>query len=445
MELIDADRFGDRVALVDAVTGQTTSYRALDASAREFASVLDSARKELVFLFAASEPAFVRAYLGALLRGHAVVLLDPALDRERREALVRTYRPRFIVGDTSRDGVLVTKDAAAVHPDLALLLSTSGTIGSPKLVRLRLSSVIANAASIAASLAIVPDDRAPTSLPLAYSYGLSVLNSHLHAGASVLLEPNGVVTREFWTSFRAHECTSFAGVPFSYEALARLRMERTLPPSLRTMTQAGGRLSSTTAERFHAAISARGGRFFTMYGQTEATARMSCLPSERFAEKKGSVGRAIDKGSFRIDAGEVVYEGPNVMMGYASTEGDLALGDELSGVLRTGDLGTLDADGFLTLIGRLKRIAKVYGHRFNLDEIEAFAAASAEAPVAVIARDDLVIVFAEIGAGDAAARLRSAVADHLRVHPDAVDARSVTRIPTNPNGKPDYRAIESWA
>jgi acyl-CoA synthetase (AMP-forming)/AMP-acid ligase II len=443
MDLIDEGRFGDRVALVVAATGDAMTYRELGRAAGEFADRLDSPRKELVFLFAANEPAFVQAYLGSLRRGHATCLLDASLSQARRDELVRTYRPRFVV-----EGTAITRsdseDVASVHPDVAVLLSTSGTVGSPKLVRLRGESVRANAASIAASLGITPEDRAPTSLPPSYSYGLSVLNSHLLSGASVVLETHGIVTREFWQSFKTHACTSFAGVPFAYEGLTQMRMDRSLPPSLRTMTQAGGRLGVATAERFHAAMSARGGRFFTMYGQTEATARMSCLPSDRFPEKKGSVGRAIPSGAFRIHGepaapGEVIYEGPNVMMGYASTREELELGDELGGVLRTGDLGTIDDDGFLTITGRLKRIAKVQGHRFNLDEIEAFT----EGAVAV-ARDELIVVFAEIGAGDASAHLRTKLAEHLRVHPSAIDVRSVARIPRNSNGKPDYVAIEAW-
>ena len=444
MELIDEDRFGDRVALVVAATGDEVTYRELGRAARELADRLDSPKKELVFVFAANELGFVHAYLGSLLRGHATCLLDATLTAERRDELVRTYRPRFVV-DASGASVTISErdadDRASVHPEIALLLSTSGSVGSPKLVRLRGESVRANAASIAEALGITPDDRAPTSLPPSYSYGLSVLNSHLLAGASVLLEPHGIVTREFWQSFRAHACTSFAGVPFAYEALTQMRMDRSLPPSLRTMTQAGGRLAVSTAERYHAAMTARGGRFFTMYGQTEATARMSCLPSARFEEKKGSVGPAIPGGAFRVEDGEVVYEGPNVMMGYASTREELERGDDLGGVLHTGDLGTLDADGFLTITGRRKRIAKVQGHRFNLDEVEALP--EIDAPVVAVARDEKIIVYAEMSES-VTTSLRARLAERLRVHPDAVEVRSVTKIPRNANGKPDYVAIEAW-
>lgn len=440
MHLIDEDRFGDSVALIVAATSDVVTYRELAAAARRFADQLDSPKKELVFLYAANDRAFVEAYLGCLLRGHAVCLLDATLAPERKRELESVYQPRFVVAAST-----VTNRASAdapLHPELSLLLSTSGTVGSPKLVRLRGESVIANAASIATALGLTPDERAPTSLPPSYSYGLSVVNSHLHAGASLMLESNGIVTREFWQSFRAHACTSFAGVPFAYDALTRMRMDRSLPPSLKTMTQAGGRLAVATAAHYHAAMSARGGRFFTMYGQTEATARMSCLASERFQEKKGSVGQAIPGGRFQLDDGEVVYEGPNVMMGYATSRADLARGDELGGVLRTGDLGTLDEEGFLTITGRRKRIAKLQGHRFQLDEIEAFATTVAGTPVCVTTKDELIVLFVETDAIDVAPRLRAEVAAHLRVHPDAVEGRSIARIPRTPNGKPDYAALE---
>jgi acyl-CoA synthetase (AMP-forming)/AMP-acid ligase II len=181
-----------------------------------------------------------------------------------------------------------------------------------------------------------------------------------------------------------------------------------------------------------------------MYGQTEATARMGCLPSDAFAAKKGSAGRAIAGGSFTIeDGGEVVYRGPNVMMGYADGPDDLTKGDELGGVLRTGDLGTLDADGFLTITGRTKRIVKVYGNRYNLDEVEALA--RAEYPVAALGREERVIVFCEGASLEGLARVRRLVAGALGVHGDAVDARSIDAIPTTQNGKTDYPSLDALA
>lgn len=442
MRLFDVSEHGDRVAIVDAETGARRTYAELDADARAYAERLDHPRRALVAIFADNSPAFVTAYLGALARGHAALLFDADLAGEKKRALLERYRPAFVIDCAEGPAPRAEGDGPPVHDDLALLLSTSGSTGSAKLVRLSERAVTSNARAIAASLSIAPGAIAPTSLPPSYSYGLSVIHSHLAAGATVVLVRHGIVTREFWQAFNAHGCTSFAGVPFAYEALVKLRIDARPPKTLLHMTQAGGRLAVPIAERFHAAMAARGGTFHVMYGQTEATARMSCLPSALFPEKKGSAGRAIEGGRFTIEeAGEVVYRGPNVMMGYAEGPEDLAKGDELGGVLRTGDLGRLDPDGFLTITGRTKRIAKVYGARFNLDEVEAIAREVCAA--AAVAREDKVVVLCVTRDAGALERVRHAVARGLGVHGDSVDARAIDAIPTTPNGKTDYAALDA--
>lgn len=446
LRLFDVARDGDRVAVVDASAGTRLTYAELDRAANAFGLALRHPGRALVLLFADNSAGFAIAYAAALLRGHAVALFDAALDPKRKSALVLLYRPAFVVdcADGPTPSVRALGAGPRVHEDLALLLSTSGSTGSAKLVRLSHGAVLSNARAIAESLCIAPGAVAPTSLPPSYSYGLSVIHSHWVAGATVVFTRHGIVTREFWQAFSACGCTSFAGVPFSYEALVKLRMDVRPPKTLMHMTQAGGRLAVPLAERFHAAMAARKGTFTVMYGQTEATARMSCLPSDAFGEKKGSAGRAISGGGFAIEEdGEVVYRGPNVMMGYASLPEDLEKGDELGRKLHTGDLGALDADGFLTLTGRKKRIAKVYGNRYNLDEVEALARSAG--PVAALARDERVVVFCEGASEKTLARVRKLVAEGLGVHGDAVEARSVVALPRTPNGKTDYASLDALA
>ncbi len=348
------------------------------------------------------------AYLAAFRAGHAVILLEADADPT---AIIDIYDPRYVI---SGDQVEVREDAAPadLHPDLRLLLSTSGSTGSPKLVRLTEANVAANAASIAQYLELGPGERAIASLPLSYSYGLSVLNSHVHAGASIAFTPHSVIRPEFWQDVRRHDVTSFAGVPYAYAMLERIGMRDMDLPALRTMTQAGGRLDPEVARRF-----AQQRRFFVMYGQTEATARIAYVPPQRLADKPGSIGIAIPGGELSIEDGELVYRGPNVMMGYATARADLARGDELGGVLRTGDLGHHDDEGFFYVTGRAKRIAKVYGQRINLDEIEA----AVDGPAGAIAGDDRIDVFAERGA-DA-----RALAARFRLPPRALRVHEVER------------------
>ncbi|MER6003039.1 AMP-binding protein [Nonomuraea angiospora] len=381
----------------------------------------------------------VLRYLAAWRSGRPIALLDPDLAPGALAELVGRFRPAALLGFThAADGSPPPRrDVPEPHPDLAVLLATSGSTGNPKLVRLSRQAVLANATAIATALAIVPDEIAPTSLPLHYSYGLSVLNSHLIVGATVMLTEAGLLERSFWTHLDAHRCTSLAAVPYQYEMLRRLRYDRSEHPALATLTQAGGRLGQDLVQEF----AGQADRFFVMYGQTEATARIAVLPPDRLADKPGSAGPAIPGGRLTVDEGEVVYHGPNVMMGYAETAADLARGDDLGGVLRTGDLGRLDSEGFLYLTGRLKRIAKIFGVRVNLDDVERLLRGSV--PVAATSGDDRVTVWAE--GLDAAGRagLARKLGAELRVHWSGFDVRAVDSLPLLATGKIDYRALES--
>ncbi|MEN8131489.1 MAG: AMP-binding protein [Pseudomonadota bacterium] len=265
---------------------------------------------------------------------------------------------------------------------MSILLPTSGSTGSPKLVRLSEKNIMANTRSIVEYLDIKGSDRPIISLPFHYSYGLSVLNTHLLVGATILLTEASVSQGRFWEFFRSGEGNSIAGVPFAYEMLKRLGFENMQLDNLRYMTQAGGKLADSLIEYILALAEDRGFKFYMMYGQTEATARIAYLPFELAREKIGSVGIPIPKGKWwlqdsqknRIEhpfvKGEIVYEGPNVMMGYAETIEDLSRGDDLGGVLETGDLAYFDTDGFCFITGRIKRFVKVFGNRYSLDEIE---------------------------------------------------------------------------
>ena len=396
--------------VIDAATGETLTEELIDEAAGGLAG------ETVVFLPMATTVTAVARYLAALRLGKPVVLLDPEADQT---ALIERF----------------TTDS--VHPDLALLLTTSGSTGNPKLVRLSGNAVSANAEQIAQVLGITAGDVAITTLPLFYSYGMSVLNSHLLRGATVVLERTGIMQRDFWAAVAEHGVTSMAFVPYQYEMLRRLRFDPAKYPALRTLTQAGGRLRSDLVTDFAQRMATVGGRLYVMYGQTEAAPRMATLPPARLDEKLGSVGQALPGGTFTIEDDEVVYRGPNVMMGYAETAADLALGDEQGGVLHTGDLGRLDDEGFLFITGRAKRIGKVFGVRINLDDVEKHF------PVAAVSGDDKLNVFAEGISEDEARDLRTKISEWLGTHFSGVVVRSIESLPLLPNGKIDYRALEA--
>jgi acyl-CoA synthetase (AMP-forming)/AMP-acid ligase II len=345
------------------------------------------------------------------------------------------------------------REAPAVHPELGVLLSTSGSTGSAKLVRLSHTNIRSNAAAIAASLSLKPGDRVVTSLPLHYSFGMSLVTSHLSVGSSVLVSPRSVLEPQFWQDMDRYAVTHLAGVPQTYAMLNRLGFAQMELPSCRGLLQAGGRLSPELITRFHEDAVARGRRFFVMYGQTEAAPRMSCLPPERLPEKLGSVGLALPGGRFEIRdesghllpvgaTGEIIYTGPNVMMGYATSRADLSLGDQMGSVLPTGDLGHLDSEGFLYISGRTKRIAKVAGSRVSLDEVEEMLADLA--PVAAVAAaDERIVVFTSSTAdpGRAGRRIRAA----LGVTNRDLSIQQLSQLPELPSGKIDYQALSRTA
>jgi len=461
-------------ALFDEEQGRWFSYGELRAAADAFAERI-SGRKRLVFLFAGNGFAPVAAYLGALRGGHAVFLATADLDAELGVHLIETYGPDVIwpvrrippglplvrrpVEGVGEVGVL---EAAApgdgLHPDLALLLSTSGTTGSPKLARLSYRNLQANAASIAEYLEQTAADRPITSLPFAYSFGLSVINSHLLVGASIVATNRPIILGEFWTLFREHACTSFAGVPYTYHLLERVRFGTSEVPTLRVFTQAGGRLDPERQGRFHALAREKGWRFYVMYGATEATARISYVPWDRLGHKLGSIGVAIPGGRLWVEdagrvvegsgkdaVGAIVYEGPNVMMGYAESRADLAKGDELRGILRPGDVGYRDADGYYYVTGRTKRFLKIFGLRVNLDEAETMLEVRLGRAVACVGRDDLIVAVVE-SASDADAEQAAALINAVYgIHRSAVQGVRTAALARNSSGKKIYRQISAEA
>jgi acyl-CoA synthetase (AMP-forming)/AMP-acid ligase II len=431
-------------ALIDAARGRAWTYAELRAEVNATAGRVAGPRT-LVFVLSRPDVGSIVAYLAACAAGHAVVLVDGEGPQAKRAALEERYRPGLVL-QSAEDGVLIEDrpdSPPVLHEDLRLMLSTSGTTGSPKLVRLTAANVLANAESIAAYLGLDDGERAIASLPFHYSYGLSVLNSHLLAGGSIVLPGESIMRPGFWAAFAEHACTSFAGVPYSYAILRRTGFERLELPSLRTMTQAGGRMEPDHIRHFHALLAGRGARLCVMYGQTEATARIAYVPPARLPEKAGSIGVAIPNGTLTVDEGELVYAGPNVMLGYAETREELARGDDQQGVLRTGDLGHVDDDGFHFITGRAKRFVKLFGLRISLDEVE--AAARVYGPAAATGRDDhCLVVFREAGhGGPALVELARSLSGAYGLPPRAVQVREIERLPVTTSGKIDYAALRS--
>lgn len=447
--VFDLAERGNRPALW--TPGGTISYAELAQRAGDLAHDLLGSTRRLVLVEGANQVDALVGYLAALQHGH-VALLVPDGHETQREQLVAAYDPDVVLR-AGTDGWTGTErrehSAHDLHPDLALLLSTSGSTGSPKLVRLSHGNVRSNASSIATSLDIRRDDRAITSLPIHYCYGLSVVNSHLASGAGLVLTDGSVVDECFWDLFNQAGATSFAGVPYTFDLLDRSGFERRHLPTLRYVTQAGGRLAPERVRKYAEHGRRAGWDLVVMYGQTEATARMAYLPPEYAADRPEAIGSPVPGGSFRIESvpecpepgsGELVYTGPNVMMGYAERPADLASGTTLA-ELRTGDLAR-KVDGLYEIVGRRSRHAKLFGLRIDLDRV-AQVASTPQAPVRCVVIGDVLHAFTT--------RRRAASTVHERIlslcalPPGAVRVSVVDQLPMTTTGKPDHAALERQA
>lgn len=391
-------------------------------------------------------------YLAALQTGHPLILLDATLDADLMQALLATYKPNVLLHGQMM--ALQHQERLTLHPDVALMLSTSGTTGSPKLVRLSRQNLQSNAAAITSYLQLSAAETAITTMPLHYSYGLSILNSHLQAGAKLVLTQHGLLSREFWQLVQQHQVTSLSGVPYIWQMLRKMRYERFKTDSVRYLTQAGGRLDNDSLLYFQQQTQAKQQQFIVMYGQTEATARIAYLPAELLPEKTGSIGRAIPGGKLWLRLadgqltdkpeieGELIYQGPNVMLGYAESLADLALGDQCQGQLATGDIGYFDRDGCFYITGRAKRFIKMFGLRISLDTVdEVLARRGLDATS--MGRDDKLMIFVSESAGVEPVALATELSALFKINVNAIAVHQITAIPRSSNGKVDGQAIKT--
>ncbi len=443
---------GGALALLDPHSGLELTYRALAAAVDAVAERLAHPGKRLVLLRADNGIDCIVALLAALRASHALFLVGRSAPTGAVLRLLDEYRPDLVISDASgapsgdrwrapsalygRLTCTAARAEADAEPreDLALILSTSGSVGSPKSVRLSRSNVAANAGQIAQALHIRPGSRAALSLPLAYTYGLSVLTSHLLAGGVLVVQDRSVIDPLFWRGCAAGAVETLPTVNFILDFMAGPRWPDLRPPALKAVTHSGSRIGAKAVQWLDEVTRQGTLDAFKMYGMTEGTARLSVLPSEDFPAHPYSVGRPVPGGAFEIEAdGQIIYRGPNVMMGYAETRADLALGDQLQGRLETGDTGRLDEDGRLTVTGRLHRFAKILGLRLNLADMEDYLSRDGEA--AVVSDDQRIVVYHTLAPEAPLGTLRASFCAEFRLPPQMVAWRRLERLPRAQSGK----------
>lgn len=464
------NKYSDNVALLSE-DGITVTYSMLIEECRKLREIISE--KSLVFCMCSNTVGSVISYVSCIENEIVPILLNENIEEELYIDLLDTYKPNYIFRKKTEatDGKIVCHDIYnyelikwsdynhSFNKDLALLLTTSGSTGSPKFVRQSYENIRINAEQIVEYLGINSDERAITTLPMNYTYGLSIINSHLLVGAAVLLTDKGIMQREFWQFFKDSKATSFGGVPYTYEMLYKLRFMRMELPYLRYMTQAGGKLSPELHKKFAEYAEETGKKFIVMYGQCEATARMSYLPSNVSIEKYGFMGVPVPGGRFELidtngeiitkpnTPGELVYYGKNVTLGYANSPDDFVLGDERHGRLETGDIAIVDEEGYYKIVGRKKRFLKVYGNRVNLDELNGLIIRKYENMDAVCAGyDDHVYVFVEKTSGtpDLIDDIIKYLSSTTKLNPSAFTIKEINTIPRNDSGKVLYKELEQY-
>lgn len=461
---LDLKCYAESTALITD-SGETMSYNELSEARTEIAAHIQHGH--LAFCLCENSIGSLVGYCGLLQSKVPTVMLDAAKESGLMEKLIEIYHPHYLWMPAQMDSenfgkllyeahnyklIQYCEAPMNIYPELSIMLTTSGSTGSPKLVRLTENNLRSNAESIAEYLEIDSNERPITTLPMFYSYGLSIINSHLLKGATILLTNKAVVQKEFWTFAKEQHATSIAGVPYTYEMLKKLRFFRMDLPDLHTMTQAGGKLNADIAKEYMEFAAEKGKRFFVMYGQTEATARMSYLPWDKALAKYASIGIAIPRGKFSlIDTdgseikesgkdGEMIYEGQNVSLGYAECIADLAKGDENHGVLHTGDIAQRDADGFYYITGRLKRFVKIWGNRCNLDAIEQLVK-EITTDCACAGVDDLITVFVtQYGLEN---KIKNLLTEKTGLYVRAFAVKVIENIPKNASGKVQYNELNN--
>ncbi len=448
------DQYGPQVCLIDAA-GVAYSYATVLERADSWAAQLGPLR-QLVFIEGRNSVASIAAYIGSLRAGHVVHLVDPDKP-EAATALASTYQAHVLVrcpleADTAEIERL-HNTPLALHPDLAVLLSTSGSTGAQKLVKLSWQNLQANTVSILSYLEMQPSDRAITTLKPHYSFGLSIINTHLAIGGSLVLCERSLQDPSFWAQVKKEAPTNFSGVPYSFELMKSARITLEHYPSLRFITQAGGRLAPNLVQDMAQHCKAAHLRFYVMYGQTEAAPRMSYLPPDQVETYPDCIGIAIPNGTLflkdetgarlttRNTEGELFYSGPNVMMGYALTAADLATKEDLT-ELATGDLALQNEAGLFKITGRKARFVKPFGIRTSLDDLEQHLEQH-QLSARVVGIDQHIVACTTTSASEA--DIIAALVKKSGLPAAFFAVKQMDDFPRLPTGKIDYKKLHALA
>ena len=454
----------DKVAVIDDQNNQF-KYSYLNSFKNNIK--LKIPQRSLVFCLCKNNIESLIGYYSFLENKIVPLLLDADIHQDLLDNLINIYKPNYIWTLTSKivksqkSNIIYTykkysllllksNQPIKMFDSLALLLTTSGSTGSPKLARLSYKNLLSNAISISKSLSIDENERPITVLPIHYSFGMSIINSHLISGSTILLTDKSVFSPEFWKFLKLNKPTSISGVPFTFEMLMKLRFFSMKLPSIKSITQAGGKMDLNLNKEIADYCEKNNKHLYVMYGQTEASPRISYLPHEQAIKKIGSIGIPIPDGNLSlIDSkgniiddneveGELVYKGPNVCLGYASEISDLTREDENGGVLFTGDIAYRDNDNYFYITGRKKRFIKLFGNRINLDYVQQLLNDKI-CENACVGNDNFLIVY--IVKANKMNEAKDFIIDKFKLNSKFIKMKLINEIPKNSYGKTIYSTL----
>lgn len=459
----------DNVALIDDDNNRVT-YKNIIDFCHEYNKTVK--KRSLLFLLCENTVGAVMNYIACLENGIIPLLLNALIDEELLEELYQKYKPQYlcmpakmvnkrkdlfgngrIIMELYRYSIVeVDTVECLMHEKLALLMSTSGSTGSSKLVRYSRKNLEVNAKNVAKVFEWTEKEKPICDLPMNYTMGLNVINSHLIVGATVVLTEYNLMRPEYWKIVKQEQCTNFTGVPFSYSVLAKLGADKMELPYLMTLAEGGGSLSENEFKMWAEYASRNGKRFFATFGTTETSARMAYLPPSLAMEKTGSIGIAIPEGElFLLDEdgkeikeieaqGELGYRGPNVTMGYAVCRDELRLGDVFCGEYHTGDIAKRDKDGCYFIIGRKSRFIKLLGMRVSLDECEKLIRNKLQIENVCTGKDEKMVIY--ITSAHQCDDVCNFISNKLKLYRSVFDVRYIKKIPRSESGKVLYQQLE---
>lgn len=438
-----------RLAVVDSEGGKLTYGEIINRAEEIIRGVPD---RSLVLMLVENNVSCVEWLIASLLSRRLVpLILNAKIDETLYHNLRDEYKPAYIW----QNGRLIRTDnpLSPLYPQLSHLLPTSGSTGSPKLVRHSYDNIEAAGLNISTFFELKGSDRPLMVLPLYYTMGLSMVFSHLKVGATILITGRNMTDPIFWKFIREKEATSFTGVPYSYQILNLMRFFRMDLPSLELLTQGGGKMEHGLNLKFAEYCRENGKRWIATYGQSECTARMAWLPSKWAVEKVGSIGIAVPNGELSLintdgsqiitpyTEGELCYRGKNVTLGYARTLDDLKLGDERHGFIRTGDFAYFDKDGCYYIVGRMGRFLKLFGMRVGLDECEQIIESNCQTESACVGTDEKMIVY--ITDGSKIQAVKDALIKTTHIVATSFEIRVIDEIPKNEAGKKLFSQLKN--